>query len=442
LVTQVCDILGITITQDNLLHPARDLNTTKMIYFAILREVGLADKMESNSAWNSGYRLHPNMPSDIEVYPEVFQDTMFEDKVVGTLRRFYRDIQHDDPVEFGLGELISPDSKRHRRFISTFLNYWHFNTSTYDDMTGAREAVEGEARDMRAMEEDVKKLGEQVTRLRKSQSEDKMRAESLREKEKQNLHKIAQHNEGKERLEEEKVELKAALKGAESSSEELEKELAAMDAKCKMLNMLLNGDDINAKLAEQLEQLEAAENAQRAVEPALAGKYDYANEQNTDIAAVMRLLEVVSTVMAEVKALEGTNKSTSWELSSAQKQAEEADKNLMYARQRMRDVKASEAEARTKWGRKQEEKEVELARFTTELGGVERRDDEGAVSGTRERLAAIEDEDRASSAEFERLMSLYENLYLKLMEKAKEWNDKIQSRILEICEARQELKDL
>ena len=83
-----------------------------------------------------------------------------------------------------------------------------------------------------------------------------MRAESLREKEKQNLQKIAQHNEGKERLEEEKVELMAALKGAESSSEELEKELAAMDAKCKMLNMLLNGDDINAKLAEQLEQLE------------------------------------------------------------------------------------------------------------------------------------------------------------------------------------------
>ena len=90
---------------------------------------------------------------------------MFEDKVVGTLRRFYRDIQHDDPVEFGLGELISPDSKRHRRFISTFLNYWHFNTSTYDDMTGAREAVEGEARDMRAMEEDVKKLGEQGNRF-------------------------------------------------------------------------------------------------------------------------------------------------------------------------------------------------------------------------------------------------------------------------------------
>ena len=60
----------------------------------------------------------------------------------------------------------------------------------------------------------------------------------------------------------------------------------------------------------------------------------------------------------------------------------------------------------------------------------------------RERLTAMEEEDRASAAEFEKLMGLYENLYLKLMEKAKEFNDKIQSNILEICEARKELKEL
>ena len=77
-----------------------------------------------------------------------------------------------------------------------------------------------------------------------------------------------------------------------------------------------------------------------------------------------------------------------------------------------------------------------------ELDGVERKDDEGAISGMRERLTVIEEEDRASTAEFERLLSLYENLYLKLMEKAKEFNDKIQSQILEICEARKELRDL
>ena len=88
--------------------------------------------------------------------------------------------------------------------------------------------------------------------------------------------------------------------------------------------------------------------SQRAVEPMLANKHGYTQEQNTEIAAVMRELEMVSTVMAEMKALEGSNKSASWELSSAQKQAEEADKNLMYTRQRMRDMKASEAEARTK----------------------------------------------------------------------------------------------
>ena len=73
LVTQVREVLGIPITKDNLVHPAKDLDTTKMIYFAILREAGLADKIESNSAWNSGYRVHPDLPSDLENHPEVFQ---------------------------------------------------------------------------------------------------------------------------------------------------------------------------------------------------------------------------------------------------------------------------------------------------------------------------------------------------------------------------------
>ena len=273
---------------------------------------------------------------------------MLIDKVVGTLRRFYRDIQHDDPVPFGLGEMITPESKRHRRFISSFVNYYHYCNVMGGEMEASKEKVKGDARSMLAMEEEVKKLGEQVTRLRKSQSEDKMRAETLREMEKQNLQKITQHTEVKERLESEKAELKAALAAANDKSEELDKELDAMDAKCKMLHMLLNGEDINAKLAEELRLLEEAEMDQRTVEPSLTNKYEDLVEQKTDLGTVMKELEVVRAAVAETKALEGKNKSSSWELSSLQKQCEEADKNLMYARQRMRDVKAHEAEARAK----------------------------------------------------------------------------------------------
>ena len=184
------------------------------------------------------------------------QDTIIIDKVVGTLRRFYRDIRHDDPVEFGLGELIWPEKERHRRFISSFLNYWHYNTSTSESITAAREEVENDARGMRALEEDVKKLRDEVTRLRKNNSEEKMRAEGLREKEMQNMQEMAQHVEVREKLEAEKKELKNALADSARGSEELERELSALDARRKMLNMLLNGDDINAKLAEELKQLE------------------------------------------------------------------------------------------------------------------------------------------------------------------------------------------
>ena len=184
------------------------------------------------------------------------QDTIIIDKCVGTLRRFYRDIKHDDPVEFGLGELIWPDSKRHRRFIASFLNYYHYGAQTSESLLPAKEKVEGDAREMRSAEGEVKKLRDEVTRLRKSQSEGKMRAEGLRQKAEQKVQEMAHHNAVKEELDAEKAELKGALAGAQGASEELEKEIAALDARRKMLHMILNGDDINAKLAEELKELE------------------------------------------------------------------------------------------------------------------------------------------------------------------------------------------
>ena len=83
-----------------------------------------------------------------------------------------------------------------------------------------------------------------------------MRAEGLRQKAEQKVQEMAHHNAVKEELDAEKAELKGALAGAQSASEELEKEIAALDARRKMLHMILNGDDINAKLAEELKELE------------------------------------------------------------------------------------------------------------------------------------------------------------------------------------------
>ena len=96
----------------------------------------------------------------------------------------------------------------------------------------------------------------QVTRLRKSLSEDKMRAEGLQQKQAQNLQEIDRLDAVKEKLEEDKKRLKVDQADAASNSEELDKELAAMEDRRKILHMLLNGDDINAKLTEELRQLE------------------------------------------------------------------------------------------------------------------------------------------------------------------------------------------
>jgi hypothetical protein len=57
------------------------------IYFRMLEEVGLTNKMMDQSPSSADdYRLHPDKVSDLELYPEVFQDTILMDKMVGTCR--------------------------------------------------------------------------------------------------------------------------------------------------------------------------------------------------------------------------------------------------------------------------------------------------------------------------------------------------------------------
>ena len=83
-----------------------------------------------------------------------------------------------------------------------------------------------------------------------------MRAEVLREQEAQKMQEVGGHTKAVEELNAQKAGLKQTIEDSRSNSEELEKEVAVLDAKCKMLHMLLNGDDINARLAEELKQLE------------------------------------------------------------------------------------------------------------------------------------------------------------------------------------------
>ena len=89
-----------------------------------------------------------------------------------------------------------------------------------------------------------------------SHSEGKMRAESLREQEAQKMQEVEGHTKAVDELNVQKAGLKQTIEDSRSNAEGLEKEVTRLDARCKMLHMLLNGDDINAKLAEELRQLE------------------------------------------------------------------------------------------------------------------------------------------------------------------------------------------
>jgi hypothetical protein len=63
------------------------------------------------------------------------------------------------------------------------------------------------------------------------------------------------------------------------------------------------------------------------------------------------------------KTLESNLKASGRNLSSSHQRYESAEKDLLYLRQKMREVKEKEAETRAKWNKKRESKEVRILLF-------------------------------------------------------------------------------
>ena len=214
------DILSddLELTVEDILHPKRDLNKTQMIYYSMLNELGLTTNLSDvkntflpfpytymyictantyyyslQKGFDDNYHIHPEIPSDLEQHPEVFQDTIALDKLLSRCRRFFQDIQHDDPVPFSLDDLLEPDSKRFRRFLASFVNFWNFCNLQHPYINEQKEAIDGRAQKINRIGEENSRMSEEIHVVRRRQAKDKMESQDLadqREKKMQDLSQL------------------------------------------------------------------------------------------------------------------------------------------------------------------------------------------------------------------------------------------------------------
>lgn len=57
----------------------------------------------------------------------------------------------------------------------------------------------------------------------------------------------------------------------------------------------------------------------------------------------------------------------------------------------------------------------------------------------KEKRSRIEADETEAEAKYHKMLQLFANLYVKMMEKAKEWNEEIETEIARINKARDEL---
>merc|ERR1719228_72454 len=105
-----------------------------------------------------------------------------------TARQFFNDLvtasgeKITDENMFGLNDLLSPEPRRLRFFLSHFINYWLLCNSQHQKFVEISNEVEKKAMEKVEYEESIEKFKAKNAELRKNKASSAMKAEKLRSK--------------------------------------------------------------------------------------------------------------------------------------------------------------------------------------------------------------------------------------------------------------------
>ena len=99
-------------------------------------------------------------------------------------RFFFFQVKHNEPISFGLTDLIEPDPKRTRRFLAAMANFWSFCNSNYEPTNRIQEEVAARDREIATLGDQVKNATKKIEQLRKRNGEDMIKSQAHEAEEK------------------------------------------------------------------------------------------------------------------------------------------------------------------------------------------------------------------------------------------------------------------
>eukprot|EP00094_Tigriopus_californicus_P008523 TCALIF_08215-PA protein Name:"Similar to nuf2 Kinetochore protein Nuf2 (Danio rerio)" AED:0.15 eAED:0.15 QI:536/0.87/1/1/0.75/0.55/9/380/387 len=260
----------------------------QMLYFKLLLEFGFTEKILQPVLDHLG-------PQGTGIqHSELLQDTDHLDALIVACQYFFSRAYPGSRVTFGLLDLIEPESKRTRQFVSGMRNFYLLCNLQHVNATNVKDEVHASKEKMMAMKNEVQNARKRIEKLRINDGEDALKAKAL-ERDTWELERLlAASNEASGELATEQENLKSQLSEMNHIIEMLNKTLMDLDQNKLLIVSRLKSDDVKQELGQELDNLKEKFEHRTIQEQEMKRKLAEHEEKNRDIANLFGQVDTVA----------------------------------------------------------------------------------------------------------------------------------------------------
>jgi len=239
------------ISKAELLNPSPEF--VQRLVYRFLMEFGYSDFM---SQQHSCLDLHFGTSSN-----EIMETRNLDILVILT-KDFFKRILSDRNLDitFGIMDIVQPDVKRVRKFLSIFVNFWLFCNSNYEMATQRQEEVMEKAKQSKHLIKEKNSNLKEIEDLRQKRETyeiHKMKLAEERAVADQELSEVAPKMNS---LQETQKSLKKELQEQTKIKDELEQDVQKFEKEKERLEMLVKSDELKQELEKEISRLKEEKN--------------------------------------------------------------------------------------------------------------------------------------------------------------------------------------
>jgi len=413
----------LAISKNDIMKPTPKFVET--IIFEFLQEFGFSD-----------FLSHGHSCTDLNAgNSNELQQTRNIDTLMMISRKFMQTISSSNTMQLGIMDFVRPESKRVRKFLSIFVNFWLFCNSNYEMATQRQEEVMEKAKQSKHLIKEKNSNLKEIEDLRQKRETyeiHKMKLAEERAVADQELSEVAPKMNS---LQETQKSLKKELQEQTKIKDELEQDVQKFEKEKERLEMLVKSDELKQELEKEISRLKEEKNLRISSVHELKVKMQDAKSRLVHFQKNLKELAAIEEKHKHIQKIQQNIELESEKKEEKSRSLQCLDEELAEDERKLNELQKECASRENNWKKKKTCLEAEIVDYENEIKRIRQGMSEEEIAASdlnlkitevKQRIERIKSEIENSKQEVREEYQKLKASYMKFCENLKAENKKIQ----------------